>query len=107
MDILHGALNYEAGRTMGVPVRHLAVTGSEIYYVKYKEEVKVSGEVLQVVGANGQLGQCNVLWTSEAERVLQRGQCMEYYFLCYLSIMFQIKLIIFTLLFVQLTSCYV
>ena len=44
------------GRTMGVPVRHLAVTGGGIYQVKYKEGLGVSGEVLQVVGANGQLG---------------------------------------------------
>ena len=34
------------GRTMGVPVRHQAVTGGEIYYIKYKEGVGVSGEVL-------------------------------------------------------------
>ena len=44
------------GRTMGVPVRHIAVTGDEIYYIKYKEEVCDSGEILQVVGADGQLG---------------------------------------------------
>ena len=68
------------GRTMGVPVRHTAVTGGEIYYVKYKEEVGVSGEILQVVGANGQLGRCVVSGTGEAERVLQRGQCMGYLF---------------------------
>ena len=37
-------------KTMGVPVRHLAVTSGEIYYVKYKEGVGVSGEVIQVVG---------------------------------------------------------
>ena len=48
------------GRTMGVPVRHTAVTGGEIYYVKYKEEVGVSREILQDVGANGQLGWCCV-----------------------------------------------
>ena len=54
----------------------LAATGGEIYYAKYKEGVGVSGEVLQVVGANGQLGWRVVLGTGEAERVLQRGQCM-------------------------------
>ena len=68
------------GRIMGYPVCHTAVTGGEIYYVKYKEEVGVSGEILQVVGADGQLGRCVVLGTSEAERVLQRGQCMRYLF---------------------------
>ena len=68
------------GRTMGVPFRHIAVTGGEIYYIKYKEEVGVSGEILQVVGANSQLGQCVVSGTSEAEQVLQRGQCMGYLF---------------------------
>ena len=68
------------GRSMGVPVRHTAVTGGEIYYIKYKEEVGVFGEILQVVGANGQLGRCVVSGTGEAERVLQRGQCMGYLF---------------------------
>ena len=67
-------------RSMGVPVRHTAVTGGEIYYVKYKEEVGVFGEILQVVGADGQLGRCVVSGTGEAERVLQRGQCMGYLF---------------------------
>ena len=51
---------------MGVPVRHLALTGCEAYCVKYKEGVGVSWEVLQVVGANSQLGQCIVLGTGEA-----------------------------------------
>ena len=58
------------GMTMGVPVCHLAITGGEIYYIKYKEGVGVSGEVLQVVGAKGQSGWCVVSGTSEAERVL-------------------------------------
>ena len=68
------------GRTIGVPVRHLSVTSGEIYYVKFKEEVGVSGEVLQVVGADRQLGRDVVLGTSEAERVLQKGQCVGYLF---------------------------
>ena len=32
------------------------------------------------MGANGQLGRCIVLGTGDAERVLQRGQCMGYLF---------------------------
>ena len=59
------------GRKMGVPVRHTAVTVGKMYYIKYNKEVGVSGELLQVVGANSQLGSCVVLGTGEAERVLQ------------------------------------
>ena len=60
------------GRTMGIPVSHLAETGVKIYYVNYKEGVGVSGEKLQVEGVNSQLGRCVVLGTGEAERVLQK-----------------------------------
>ena len=34
------------GRAVGVPVRHLGVTGGEVYYVKFKDELRISGEFL-------------------------------------------------------------
>ena len=48
------------GRSVGVPVRHLGVTGGEVYYVKYKDESRVSGEFLKVVSIDSQLGTCVV-----------------------------------------------
>ena len=49
------------GRSVGVPVRHSGVTGGEVYYVRYKDELCVSGEFLKVVSEDGQLGTCVVL----------------------------------------------
>ena len=68
-----------------------------MYYLKYKEEVGVSGEILQVVGAIGQLGQCVVLGTVKLRGCCKEASVWGIYFLCYLLIIFQIKLLLFTL----------
>ena len=67
------------GQKMGVPVCHLALTSGEIYYVKFKEEGGVSGEVLQVVGANGQLGWFIVLRTGEAEGCCRKASVWGFF----------------------------
>ena len=46
---------------MGVPVRHLKVTGGEVFYVRYKDELHVLGEFLKFVSEEVQLITCVVL----------------------------------------------
>ena len=68
------------GRSVGVPVRHLRVTQGEFYYVKYKDELQVSGEFLKVVSEDGQLGMCIVSGQDSEEFILQKGQCLCFLF---------------------------
>ena len=43
-------------KVMGIPVRHLAVTGGDVYYVQYKDGSCVEGEFLKVADSKGFLG---------------------------------------------------
>ena len=70
------------GRSVGVPVHHLGVTGEEVYYVKNKDESRFSGEFIKVVSEDGQLGTCVVLGQGCEEFILQKGQCFCFIFLC-------------------------
>ena len=58
------------GRSVGVSARHLGVTGGEDYYVRYKDELRVSGEFLKVVSEDGQLRMCVVLGQGCKEFIL-------------------------------------
>ena len=63
------------GRSLGVPVLYLGVTGGEFYFFKYKDESCVLGEFLKVVLEEGQLGEC-VMSSQCCERfILQKRQC--------------------------------
>ena len=65
---------------MGVPVRHLGVTGGEVYFVKYKDKSRVSGEFLKIVSEEGQLGTCVVLGQGHEKFILQKGHCFCFIF---------------------------
>ena len=43
------------GRSVVVPVCHSGVTGGEVYFFKYKDKLRVSGEFLKIVSEDGQL----------------------------------------------------
>ena len=63
------------GRSVGVPVCHSGVTGGEVYFVKFKDKLRVSGEFLKIVSGDGQLGTCIVSGQGCEEFILQKGQC--------------------------------
>ena len=69
------------GRSVGVPVRHSGVTGGEVYFVKYKDESRVSGEFLKVVSEEGQLGTCNVLGKVVKNLFFRKGSVFVLFFL--------------------------
>ena len=68
------------GRSVGVPVCHLGVTGGEVYYFKYKDESCILGEFLKVVSEEGQLGMCVMLGQGCEKFILQKGQCFCFFF---------------------------
>ena len=61
---------------MGVPVRHNVVTGKEVYFVKYKEDLNVEGEILKLASDDGQIHHCELIGKGKADRVIQKGQCL-------------------------------
>ena len=58
------------GKVMGVPVRHLAVTGGDVYYVQYKDGYHIEGEFLKVADSKGFLYQCEIKCVGQSEVVL-------------------------------------
>ena len=61
---------------MGVPVRHNVVTRNEVYFVKYKEDLNVEGEILMLASDDGQIHHCELKGKGKADRVIQKGQCL-------------------------------
>ena len=57
---------------MGVPVRHLAVTGGDVYYVQYKDGSCVEGEFLKVAERKEFLGQCVIQCVGQFEVVSRK-----------------------------------
>ena len=64
------------GKNVGVPVRHNVVTGNEVYFVKYKEDLNVEGEILKLASDDGQIHHCELIGKGKADRVIQKGQCL-------------------------------
>ena len=64
------------GKVLGIPVRHLAVTGGDVYYVQYKDGSCVEGEFLKIADSKGFLGQCEVQCVGQSEVVLQKSKVL-------------------------------
>ena len=61
------------GKVLGIPVRHLEVTGGDVYYVQYKDGSCVEGEFLKVADSEGFLGQCEIQRLGQSKVVLQKN----------------------------------
>ena len=48
-------------KNVGVPVCHNVVTGNEVYFVKYKEDLNVEGEILKLASDDGQIHCCELI----------------------------------------------
>ena len=64
------------GKNVGVPVRHNVVTGNEVYFVKYKEDLNLEGEILKLASDDGQIHRCELIGKGKTDRVIQKGQCL-------------------------------
>ena len=65
---------------MGIPVRHLAVKGGDMYYVQYKDGSCVEREFPKVAYSKRFLGQCEVQCVGQSEVVLQKNQVLSVLF---------------------------
>ena len=61
---------------MGVPVCHNVVTRNEVYFVKYKEDSNVEGDILKLASDDGQIHHCEMKGKGKKDRVIQKGQCL-------------------------------
>ena len=63
-------------KSVGVPVRHNVVTRNEVYFLKYKEDLNMKGEILKLASDDGQIHHCELKGKGKTDRVLQKGQCL-------------------------------
>ena len=64
------------GKSMGVPVRHQAVTKNEVYFFKYQDELNIEGEILKSVSDDGLIHHCEVKGKGNTDKVIQKGRCL-------------------------------
>ena len=69
------------GRSVGVPVSHLGITGSEVYFVRYKDGSHLLGEFLKVVLEKGKLGECVFSGQNCKKLFFRKGDVFVFYFL--------------------------
>ena len=48
------------GKNVGVPVRHNIVTGNDLYFLKYKEDLNAEGKILKLASDEGQIHHCEL-----------------------------------------------
>ena len=64
------------GKNVGKPVRHNVVTGNEVYFLKYKEDLNIEEEILKKVSDDGQIHHCELKGKGKTDRFIQKGQCL-------------------------------
>ena len=79
-------------KNVGVPACHNVVTGNELYFLKYKEDLNIKEEIMKLVSDDGQIHHCEMKGKGKTERVIQKGQCLgSIYPLLMLAILIKIK----------------
>ena len=63
-------------KNVGVLVRHNVVTGNEVFFLKYKEDLNVEGKILKLASDDGQIHHCELKEKGKADRVIQNRQCL-------------------------------
>ena len=80
--ILQQAYCDQARKVIERPSCHLRETGGEVYYVKYKDELHISGEFLKVVSEKNQLG-CVLCQVKVVKNLFfRKGSVFVLFFLC-------------------------
>ena len=53
------------------------MTGNEVYFVKYKEDLNVEGEILKLVSDDGQIHHYELKGKGKTDRVIQKELCLR------------------------------